>query len=96
MHNAPLLPPSSSGGSIVDLNRVNGTFNTIARSIGKLTESHMNRPADEIYDKIIKTMQNKALAERQGYPTNLLEIYQWMIEHTEREQELATCHMELY
>ena len=56
----------------------------------------MNRPADEIYDKIIKTMQDKALAERQGYPTNLLEIYQWMIEHTEREQELATCHMELY
>ena len=96
MRNSPSLPPSTSGGYKIDIGRVDGTFNAIARSIDRLADSHMNRPTDEIYDKIIKTMQDKALAERQGCPPNLLEVYQRKIEHLEREQELATRHMELY
>ena len=96
MSNSPSLPPSTTGGYRIDIGRVDGTFNAIARSIDRLADSHMNRPADEIFDKIIKTMQDKALAERQGCPPNLLEVYQRKIEHLEREQELATRHMELY
>ena len=56
----------------------------------------MNRPADEIYDTIIKTMQDKALTERQGCFNNLLKIYQRKIKDVEREQELAICQVELY
>ena len=69
------LPPSTEETTGIDINRVENWFNDIANSINQLRMSHMSRHTDDVDDCIIKTMQDKTVAERNSCSEELLRIY---------------------
>ena len=90
------LPPSTAGTSGVDINGMENRFNAIASSINQLGMSHMSRHTTVIYDDIIKAMQDKAIAERNGCSEELLRIYQSKIDDLFMEKEYANRYMRQY
>ena len=90
------LPPSTASTSGVDVNGVESRFNAIASSINQLGMSHMSRHTDVIYDSIIKAMQDKAIAERNGCSEDLLRIYQNKIDDLIMEKDYANKLMHQY
>ena len=87
MASSLFLPPSTAGTSGVDINDVESRFNAIASPINQLGMSHMSRHTTVIYDDIIKVMQHKAIAERNGCSEELLRIYQNTIDDLFMEKE---------
>jgi hypothetical protein len=90
------LPPSSSGSSRMDMNRVEDRFSAISNSISNLGMSHLSRHTDVIYDAIIKTMKDKNTADRNGCSEELLQIYQDKINDLLREKDNANRLMDHY
>ena len=90
------LPPSTAGTTEIGINRVEHRFNAIANYINQLSMSHMSRHTDVIYDCIIKAMQDKSIAERNGCSDELLLMYQHKIDDLIREKDYTNRLMDQY
>ena len=96
MDTNSFLPPSTSSSLMNDVNRVQTDFNAIASSISNLATSHVIRHTDVIDDKIIQTIQDRILAERNGASEELIQAYKNKLDSLNRERNLSVMYMERY
>ena len=85
---------STAGTTCIDINRVDNRFNVIANSINQLGMLRMSRHTDVIYDCIVKTMQDKTVAGRNGCSEKLSCTYQNKIDDLIHEKDYANQLMD--
>ena len=71
------------------VNRVQTDFNAIASSISNISSLHVIRHTDVIDDKIIKNIQERIPAERNGASDELILVYKNKLDNLNRERNLS-------